>query len=173
MMNKIIKNSITFPLISLMLACSTPNLQRKDPVIPSLEYSKNLQLQIDEQKRLEQMEYQRRLANYERQANIEEMRARYHFISDDLKNESDPNSKGLNQIEANIDANGNRYNNKNEQYKRAESIERVARLMYSGYGEDSKEVKLYGLSKADLDNAKKIIGFVQDEKPRARKEIAL
>ena len=72
-----------------------------------------------------------------------------------------------------IDANGNRYNNKNEQYKRAESIERVARLMYSGYGEDSKEVKLYGLSKADLDNARKIIALVQDEKPRTRKEIAL
>ena len=47
MMNKNIITSITFPLISLTLACSTPNLQRKDPVIPSLEYSKNLQLQIE------------------------------------------------------------------------------------------------------------------------------
>ena len=72
-----------------------------------------------------------------------------------------------------IDANGNRYNSKNDQYKRAERIERVARLMYSGYGEDDKQVSIYDLSKADLEIAKKIIGFVQDEKPRARKEIAL
>mgnify|MGYP001771444399 CR=1 FL=1 len=150
MMNKNIITSITFPLISLTLACSTPNLQRKDPVIPSLEYSKNLQLQIDEQKRLEQMEYQKRLAIYERQANIEEMRARYHFISDDLKNESDPNSKDLNQIEANIDANGNIEGDEGNQNEFMEIKKQFPRPKYEGpliYGDTGRSPSLWEESK--------------------------
>lgn len=81
-----VKNIIKYSLVFLV-ACSTPNLQRKDPVIPSLEYSKHLQEKLMQQQMQEEMQYKKKLADYERMANIEEMRARYHFISDeDLKN---------------------------------------------------------------------------------------
>lgn len=149
-----IKKIIILSLIILAFSsCTASKLQRKEPVIPSLEYSKNLQARIDEQKRLEELEYQKRLAHYEKIANIEEMRAKYHFISDDPQGmQGDANNNSENGGTINQD-NLENLQNENLQNPQNEFIEvkrQIGRPKYEGplmYGETGRSPSLWEESK--------------------------
>ena len=137
MIKKLVNTSLIF-----LVACATPNLQRREPVIPSLEYSKNLQARMDEQKRQEELAYRRQLENYEKQANIDEMRARYHFISDDV-NEANLNENN----NLNID---NKEGENPEQSDFVEVKRQFPRPKYEGpliYGDTGRSPSLWEESK--------------------------
>ncbi len=134
------KNSILFLL--LFTSCVATNTERKEPSNPSLEYSQKLQERIDEKNKKEEEAFQKRIEQYEEYADIEEVRARHHFV----KNENtDISQLAENQIKNNN--NGN--NDITMQSFREESLEQE-RPNYKGplfYGDAGRSPSLWEESK--------------------------
>ncbi|MGI6681052.1 MAG: flagellar basal body L-ring protein FlgH [Bdellovibrionota bacterium] len=151
MIKKIVSISLIF-----LVACSTPVLQRKEPVIPSLEYSKNLQEKIEKEKMQENLEYQRKLADYEKMASIEEMRARYHFASGNYPNNEQELTASLDatqNVNINSEINGEINSDINESKGETQYFEtkkNVGRPKYASplmYGDTGRSPSLWEDSK--------------------------
>lgn len=87
--------------VILFPSCTTTTLQRKETKNPSLEYSKNLQKDIKEQREHELLMQEERLKQYDMYAANEEneLRAKYHFINNDGENQNQYEVKNLSPVQ--------------------------------------------------------------------------